>query len=464
MYTDSRMSFFHVLPSNVAPDAFPTNHASNFSTPMSDSYELNGKWEVALMNITYSGCIKTFHNDYMFVEKNFNLKEKLETSDKALRVKFSSLLTTRDLVKDINNKFEGVATLTLDDAGQYCTWKIANPEVRLLLSIPLRKRFGLWHDVITTWDQSTTNYKYLKKDSKTKVDEDYHIIAFSPSYNKKTVTIKDRNELISIEEFVTRFNERFKDIFKMKVVNKLALVMTKLHEDTVVIFGPELHAMTNFRQAGEREKGDYKFYVYKFDNVFKSSWKVYLYHLNDIEDANKRMTIPITFPPRSFKEETGVVSYLNEVIKDDNISFTLLKSKALQMEIKNDAAVTFSNTLRDIFAFDQNTYKGKGIFKGSDALSLSRRIHYLYVYSNLSDYIHIGDTQAPLLAVIPFNQEKCVNLLQEKVFKLPMYVPVIRNPISQIDIGIYDGAGEMVPFATDAVTSIRLHFQQVLSK
>ena len=456
------MSFFHVLPSNVAPDTFPRNHASSFSTPISNSYELSGKWEVALMNITYSGCINTFHNDHMCVEKNFSLKEKLETSDKAIRVKFSSLLSTHDLVKDINKKFEGVATLTLDDEGHYCTWKVVKPEVCLLLSIPLRKRFRLWQDVFTTWDKLPNNYHWWKIVSKTEVDEDYHIIAFPPSYNKTTVLMKERNEMISVAECVTRFNERFKDIFQMKIVDKVKFVMTKLHENTVVVFSPELVKMLNFRHAGGCEKGDYQYNNYRLDNVFKASWKVYLYHLNNIEDADEKMTIPITFPPQSFKEETGAVSYLNKIMNNSNISFALLKSKTLEMEIKNDdVSVTFSDTLRDIFAFDQNTFKGKGTFKASDTLSLSRRIRYLYIYSNLSDYIRIGDTQAPLLAVIPFNQEKCVNLLQEKVFKLPMYVSVIRNPISQIDIAIYDGAGELVPFATDAVTSIRLHFQQV---
>ena len=101
------------------------------------------------------------------------------------------------------------------------------------------------------------------------------------------------------------------------------------------------------------------------------------------------------------------------------------------------------------------------MWKGNGAFSLARRIHYLYVYSNVSDYVRIGDTQAPLLAVIPFNPDVCVNLLQETTFKSPMYVPVIQNPISQIDIAIYDGAGELVPFVADAVTSLRLHFRRL---
>ena len=124
-------------------------------------------------------------------------------------------------------------------------------------------------------------------------------------------------------------------------------------------------------------------------------------------------------------------------------------------------SVSFDNTLQDILAFDQSTYSGKGKWQASDVFSLTRRIHYLYVYSNVSDFIRIGDTQAPLLAVFPFNNKMCINRLEEKTFHDPMYVSVMQNPIHQIDIQIYDGAGQLVPFSANAVTSLRLHFRQV---
>ena len=68
---------------------------------------------------------------------------------------------------------------------------------------------------------------------------------------------------------------------------------------------------------------------------------------------------------------------------------------------KEVEAMLFDN-LRDMFVFDQNVLSGKVAFFDSDAFSLSRRIHYLCIYSTANDYVHIGDTEAPLLAVIPF--------------------------------------------------------------
>ena len=42
-----------------------------------------------------------------------------------------------------------------------------------------------------------------------------------------------------------------------------------------------------------------------------------------------------------------------------------------------------------------------------------------------------------------------------------MYVSDIADRISQIDTGICDGTGQLIPFTRDAVTTLVLHFRQV---
>ena len=73
----------------------------------------------------------------------------------------------------------------------------------------------------------------------------------------------------------------------------------------------------------------------------------------------------------------------------------------------------------------------------------------------------MGNTEAPLLAIVPFKYSQGCVRLKEKSFKNPMYINVSRAHISQIDIGIYDGAGKLIPFLHDAVTTLRLHFRQI---
>ena len=458
------MSFFHVLPSNVAPDSFPRNHASAFSTPVANSYHLEGKWEVALLNITYSGCINTFHQDQMVVEKSsFKLKDYLSISKKAIRIKVSGN-STLELANSINDKFEGVLKLSFHNGNRLCIWKVIMSEVIVIIPKSLKALFGLHHDVITSWDDKVKNNLTMQQNE---TGEEFYITVFPPSYiYKSTVLLKQENEKIERGEVKKRFSDKLGHILQLQEHNSRFL-MKKLHDDNIlVVFPPVMHQMINFSQAGFFTKGE----NHQFDpkNTFKTAWKVNLYHVKDVQDVQdvpdfaSQMNIPITLDSLSFKTQKAAIAYLNKKVDDSDIVFTLLKDNVVQLKItKEKTTVSFSDSLRDILAFDQNSYTGKGTFSGSASFSLTRRIQYLYVYSSVSDYIRIGDTEAPLLAVIPFNHEVCSDLLQEKTFKIPMYVPVIQTSISQIDIAIYDGAGALVPFTINAVSSLRLHFRQL---
>ena len=454
------MSFFHVLPSNVAPDSFPRNHASAFSTPVTNYYHLEGKWEIALMNITYSSCINTFHQDQIMVDKSFELKGSLPTNNRAMRIKVTanSLL---ELVDSINDKLKRVVKITLRNGNRFCKWHVVMPGVIVIIPESFKLLFGLWHDVITHWDDNVDNYN--KMQHKNLKGQEFYITVIPPSYaHKSSVTLKEENEKIESDEFVKRFDDKLGHVLNI-TENDKRFTVKKLHDDNILaVFSPPLLEKIHFRQAGFLKPGVERSLYPDFSSSFKEVWKVHLYHLKEVQDPPTKMKVPITLDSLSFRTQKAAVSYLNEKVDVANIVFTLSQDNILHLKILDEkTCVTFSDSLRDIFAFDQNSYTGKGLFSASGSFSLTRRIHYLYVYSSVSDYIRIGDTEAPLLAIIPFNHEVCSDLLQEKTFKTPMYVPVIQNPISQIDIAIYDGAGELVPFATDAVSSLRLHFRQL---
>ena len=70
----------------------------------------------------------------------------------------------------------------------------------------------------------------------------------------------------------------------------------------------------------------------------------------------------------------------------------------------------------------------------------------------------VGDVEAPLLAMIPYQPKSC-SILSEHTFKKVHYTKLKSNYIPQIDIAIYDDAGALIPFHKDAVTSITLHFR-----
>ena len=117
------------------------------------------------------------------------------------------------------------------------------------------------------------------------------------------------------------------------------------------------------------------------------------------------------------------------------------------------------NTLKDILAFDQNRFTSGNDIHAKDKTSTTRRINFFAVYSNITANVRVGNVEAPLLTMFPFNPRDC-SILSERHFKKFHYIDLKSNYIPQIDISIYDDAGALVPFHQDAITSITLHFRR----
>ena len=168
----------------------------------------------------------------------------------------------------------------------------------------------------------------------------------------------------------------------------------------------------------------------------------------------------ITLEARTFEKASDAVSYINKSIGDRPVIFSLDERNHMILKITADnVKVKLDNTLRDIFGFVKSDYSKLGEFKSDVPFSLTRCIDYLYIYSNISEYVRVADIKAPLLGIVSLQSEKDCDKLKENQFNNPTYVSVIRNDISQIDIGIYDGVGELIPFAANAITVLRLHFR-----
>ena len=120
---------------------------------------------------------------------------------------------------------------------------------------------------------------------------------------------------------------------------------------------------------------------------------------------------------KQFTTQNEACKYLNSL--DDRVTFSCDNQNLTTMKIlSKTVTVKFDNNLRDILAFDKNVYDGTDLHTASNVLSLSRHIHYLYVYSNINKLIRIGDTQAALLAILPFDGSSCVKLLPTQFLKV----------------------------------------------
>ena len=447
------MSFYHVLPSNVAPNIFPNNHASAFSIPLDNPYTLSGQWEVAMMNMSYTGCVNTFYNDVLTINRKTDLKTRILKTATPVMWRVPQKKTLEEMFDAINQSLKTI--LKADIKEQRCTWKLESKDMFVILSPSLTKVTKLSQDVITSWDLDATSFSTINiKDA---MPEDISVTFVPITYLHHDIEVKAENEALTIQQCVTRFNERVLTASMKEKSNTLQITGNK---KDIIILSPELRQFVNYEQSGIYKKNPRRVYTANAFMSMSNPWKVSVYALHEIEQHTSPLMETVTLSPVSFQRRQDAVAFLNEHVP--HVKFAIDKKDYLQVAIADASLrLTFSDTLRDIFAFDQNTYSGIGTYKATGIFSLTRRIHYLYVYSSITDYVRIGNTEAPLLAVIPFSVSSSCDILKEETFKNPMYVPIRHTTVSQIDIEIHDDAGALVPFVSEAVTSLRLHYRQI---
>ena len=469
------MEFYHILPSNSSTSTYPNNHASLFRIPVVPPYILEDKWEVALMNLTHSNCIDTFDNDHILIQESYKdytgLKEVISPTKIHLTVpknrKYGDI--HRELASEINTKLSGLLEIREEhDSSTYSTFfkrSVLVKDFFFIFSKKLMEIFQLYSDVITHWDsEDTKRIDPYQSHYETGSEHELSVIIVPYKSPHKEIIIKESNKDDNITTLVKQFNDKLnidgKQIARLTVGSFNALKIEKFHRDNyVVICSKELHDALRHHQSGIHNPNEQQFLPVDMTHSFKFQFSVLLYDINVTPYAFSR-TKDITLPRQQFLRTDNAINFINVCVNDKRISLRCNEDKKIEMQITTeDLQVTFDNDLRDILGFDKNSYVGKGTYSSSDLMSLTRRIQYLYVYSDVCDMVRVGDTKAPLLTVVPFNAKEC-RLLTEKRFPLPMYVPVKKTYISDILIGIYDDAGKIVPFHRDAITTLRLHFRK----
>ena len=447
----------HVLASNAALETFPKNHASAFSTPIMPTYSFDKPWEVALTNLTHSNCIYTFNNEM------FHVTDTMVESLSQIQTHFTIALTfpskplpIKDLYLTLEKQIKEHSLLRhvlhLARIGYtFFRWNVRNPDFYIIISDSLRKAFGLTSSVITQHDPWPFNVELLSSEDPFLIEDAFITIGRFSRYTHK-FTLKERNSTLSLDDLCNIFNEQLHAYVTVKK-DRDTITLTRVENDnTFIILSKPLINVFSMYHAGFRESMVTAPARVHSDS-YTDPWEVYVYRLHPQVQLPNRYFLT----PQQFITPKEACAFLSSF--DPHVVFTCDAQATTTMEIKKEGVKIFlDDTLRDILAFDNNHYEGMGKFVASGTLSLVRRIQYLYIYSNVSGYIRVGDTEAPLLAVIPFNASECQRY-RERIFKQPMYSPVICDHITQIDIEIRDDAGQVIPFHSDALTTIRLHFR-----
>lgn len=94
-------------------------------------------------------------------------------------------------------------------------------------------------------------------------------------------------------------------------------------------------------------------------------------------------------------------------------------------------------------------------------INVNVSVNHIYVYSDLTDYVVVGDTVAPLLRIIPMQSNAGNHQLDHytHIFNNPHYIPVSRHHIENIHIDLRTDTGENVPFVAGKCI-VKLHFRR----
>ena len=121
-----------------------------------------------------------------------------------------------------------------------------------------------------------------------------------------------------------------------------------------------------------------------------------------------------------------------------------------------DYHVQLSEPLARIFGFEQTAFDKPGFFEGNRVADLNP-INLLFIYSNLTTPVVVGDCQAQLLATIPV-KGKAGEYISRRYEKL-RYLPLLSNTITDVHISIRDDQGEKIQFQKGK-SLVVLHFRR----
>ena len=169
-------------------------------------------------------------------------------------------------------------------------------------------------------------------------------------------------------------------------------------------------------------------------------------------DSNEEFTDPEALLPK-LNKKTGTHEY--------NFEWDAHRKRYKMNVTSHVYGIELTKTLASILGFDpEKEIYYKGNYLARDSPVLNRDITSLYVYTNIVDPVYVGNVKAPLLLICPFKRKNDPkNVVHQLEFLNPTYTPVNRNAINQIDIGIYDDAGTIIPFRYGK-TKLQLHFRR----
>lgn len=168
---------------------------------------------------------------------------------------------------------------------------------------------------------------------------------------------------------------------------------------------------------------------------------------------------------KRFTSVEGLIEYIHSQVKpEDEIHSKITfdkNSQKINVKVAENERIIFSTKLRSLFSCKSlifNVEQPEGVTFSSD-YCVDIRLHFwnIYIYSNLTNPIILGDMLSPLLQTVPLDilsEEK----LSTVTFNPKIFQEISNHFIPEIKISICNELGEPLQFITDCTTICKLVF------
>ncbi len=160
-------------------------------------------------------------------------------------------------------------------------------------------------------------------------------------------------------------------------------------------------------------------------------------------------------PVGQYETPQQLVQTLNGLTEHFTFSYDQATNR-IALAVPYDRALQMSSHLASMLGLPRASF-GPGTHHGTGLVDMNQGFYSLYVYCNIVEPRLVGDTEVPLLRIVPIEGQN--GQMVTKTYEQIQYIPLLQKNFDHLEIDIKKDTGESVPFEFGKVV-VTLHFRE----
>ena len=487
-------TFDFILPSNVAPDTYPNNNASDYITPLINPLQLDKQWLVGLKSIFYDShigdenekaVIKVLYDNPITVFYNDLIRVPYKTvNNKWDYSKHSLNISTPITVKKLCHALTEVSQRLKKTNAYYNIFKCeayrneikfhpSSYSLSIRLSNALAKLLESEENRFISLNDLKFNFSKLKLSNTLVNKDDFNIRIFDwrVIHQEAEIILKKRGEdLLARDELIKRWNKQVRPYIQCKLYfsDQGKCIIYLLDEKSAIIMDKNMASTVSHPHCifGSSEYWGWYLYGEKQDNPKEHEWSIKIYKNRLRKGYEYRHS---EFDYEVYPRRHSVTSILEELSKGlskrlrENIKFKVeikfsLEDNYTKIELPHGSFIEMTSNLAKMLGFDQTKFETGNHISRILPATLDQREQEIFVYTDLCDPLSYGNQQRQIFQNFVHNKDKDYGIV-EKWFEPIHYQPLMKQNIDLITIKLLDRTGQPLPIM-NGKTVVTLQFRR----